>query len=199
MERDSTWLIMKYQKRKSGAGFTLVEILVVIFIISLLGVITFANYREGGKSIALQRAAYKLAQDIRRVQEKATAAEECPIALCGGPPPVIPARYAITFDIAYPSSYFLFADLNDNGKYETTGDNPDRKIDVINLEEEVRINQVFCGSVSKTDIWISFKSPDPRIEIRHPGECPKNGKIELITNSQTKTVEVNTAGLIEIH
>jgi len=180
-------------------SFTLVELLVSIFIIILLSGIIFANYRQSGRQFALQRAANKLAQDIRRAQQMAMSAKECPIAICGGPPAETPPRYGIEISTANPYYYFLYADRNDNGKFEPTGGKPDKKIEEITLKEGIKISQLFCGVSSKLDIWITFKSPDPMTEIRNPGECPSFGKIVLInTNNQTKAIEVNIVGLIEV-
>lgn len=177
-------------------GFTITELLVVIFIISLLSGLTFANYRQGGKQMSLQRVTHKLAQDIRKTEEMAIAATECPIRICGGPPPIIPPRYGIAFDIS-TTTYFLFADLNDNGKFEAS---PDKKIEEINLKEGIKIDKLFCGSNSENRIWITFKSPDPQIMFRLPGACSaSNVKVQLKgATGQTKTVEIYTSGLIEV-
>lgn len=186
-------------KKSYITGFTLVELLVSIFIIILMSGIIFANYRGGRREFALQRSANKLAQDIRRAQEMAMSTKECPIAVCGGPPAETPPRYGVEFTIDSPDYYVLFADRNDNGKFESGGTKPDKKVEEITLEKGVKINQLVCGDSAKTSIWITFKSPDPKTEIKHPGDCLTVATIQLInTDNQTKTISVNTVGLIEI-
>jgi len=168
------------------AGFTLVEILVSIFIIILLSGIIFANYRAGGQQFALQRSANKLAQDIRRAQAMAMGAKEYQGS--------VPPRYGLEFTTATSTSYILFADQNDNGTYEP----PDNEVERITFEEGVSINELFTIG-PKTKLWIAFKPPDPITEIRDPGGPRSLGRIQLIgANNQTKTIQVNQAGLIEI-
>jgi len=183
--------VKQFNNEKS---FTLVEILVSIFIIILLSGIIFANYRQSGQQFALQRSANKLAQDIRRAQAMAMGAKECPINKCGGPPAITPSRYGLEFTLSNPNYYILFADRNDNGTYEP----PDNEVETIPLEEGVSIDRLFTIA-SQTGLWISFKPPDPITVIRDPGGPRSLGEIRLIgANNQTKTISVNAAGLIGI-
>ena len=57
-------------------GFSLVEILVVIFIVGLLSSIVFINYQEVRGQLALNRAAHQLLQDLRRAQEMSMSATD---------------------------------------------------------------------------------------------------------------------------
>jgi len=179
---------MVFRRQKNEKGFTLTELLVVITIISLLTVLTFAQYNRGQKSFALQRSAHKLSQDIRRVQEMAMSAKER-----SG---VVPPRYGILFDTDSPDSYKLFSDINDNGTYQP----PDEIIETVYLEKGVEINEVFVWNPpsSKTEVFISFKPPDPSTEIRDPGGPRLVVRIQLIIESQTKNVFINKAGLIYV-
>ena len=170
----------------SKKGFTLVELMVVVSIIGLLSVVVFANYRAGEKQFALQRSAHKLAQDIRRAQNMAMSAKEFQGQ--------VPSRYGIEFgkDRDY---YILFADLNDNGKYEPGS--PDIEVEKITFEKGVRIQELFTPA-SETTVWVAFKPPDPLTTIRDPGERSIL-RIQLINvNNQTEIINVNKAGLIEI-
>jgi len=168
-------------------SFTLVELLVSMFIIVLIAGVVFANYRQGGQQFALQRSVNKLAQDIRRAQAMAMGASEYQGS--------VPPRYGVEFTTDNPDYYILFADNNDNGTYQS---NPDVEVEKIPLEEGVRIFELFTIS-PQTGLWISFKSPDPITEIRDPGGPRSLGGIRLIgANNQTKTISVNAAGLIEI-
>ena len=178
--------------QKKGAGFTLTELLTVIAIISIISVLVLPNYRAGERSFALQRSAHKVSQDLRRVQEMAMSAKECPVDKCGGPPAIVPSRYGIEFgkDRDY---YIFFADLNDNGKYETS----DREVERITFEKGVKIQELFTPD-SKITVWVAFKPPDPLTTIRDPGERLIL-RIQLINvNNQTKIISLNNAGLIAV-
>jgi len=57
-------------------SFTIIESLVVMFIIVLLSLIILPNYYSTKQQLAFQRSAFKLAQDIRVVQEMAMSTQE---------------------------------------------------------------------------------------------------------------------------
>jgi len=171
-------------------GFTLTEILVVLFIISLLSGLAFANFRQGGKQMALQRSAYKLAQDIRRVQEMAIAAKEY-----SGQ---IPPGYGIYIpkNVNY---YILYADTNPPGgnqRYDS-GD----EMETSTLESGI---QITSNLPSTSWVSINFQPPDPKITI-----TIVSGGITTTTVATTtlslisdpaiqKKVIINTVGLVEV-
>lgn len=178
----------KSMRVKFLTGFTLIELMVVVSIISLLSVIIFANYRSGERQLALQRSAYQLAQDLRRVQGMAMATREFEGE--------VPPRYGIEFT-KDQDSYILFTDINDNGKYEPGGGNPDRIVETIYLEKGAWVGELRTPS-SKTTVWVTFKPPDPLTTIRDPGER-EILRIQLTNlNNQTKIISLNKAGLIEV-
>jgi type II secretory pathway pseudopilin PulG len=167
--------------------FTLVEILVVVGVISLLTLLVLPQYRKGEGSLALQRAVHQLAQDIRRTQEMAASAAET-----NGVPP----RYGINLDLGSPDSYFLFADINDDGTYQSS----DEVIETINLEKKVSLHQFLAGDPpsSKTDVSITFSPPDPTTEIQGSGGPFSVVSVQLIGEGQIKSIRVNEAGLIYV-
>jgi len=63
-------------KIKNQKGFTLVEMLVVIFIVAILSAATLAAIRQGNKRSSVLRAAQRVAQDLRDAQNRALAAVE---------------------------------------------------------------------------------------------------------------------------
>ena len=161
-------------------GFTLVELLVSIFIIILMSGIIFANYRTGGQQFALQRSVNKLAQDIRRAQAMAMAAQEhssCPASYKFG--------YGIYLTTGESGHYILFADC-DNDKCYDSGE----MVEDINFEAGVKIKTLSGDPL----LYITFTPPDPTVNITPSAPA----SIELIIDSQSKTITVNQAGLIEI-
>jgi len=183
-------------------GFTLTEILIVLFIISLLTGITFANYRQGGKMMALQRSAYKLAQDIRRAQEMAIGARECKECT----PVQIPPRYGIYSPKPTDSTYLLFADVNNDGLYNPAVD----KI-IATTSYESGVNFINASGTNCTGAWppaglrrvhLTFSPPDPKVEliVGWPPQFTDCAEIimTLSYGSVTTSVRINQAGLIEI-
>lgn len=166
------------------AGFTIIELLVVIGIITILSGIMLLNYQTGKEQFALQRSAFKLAQDIRRVQAMAMSAREFESN--------VPSGYGIRFALGV-SNYILFADDNDNQDYDPGAD---RVMENIALEKGIEINDL-----SGPPLRITFTPPDPTVTIK-PG-AP--GWISLciigadcLDPSKTKTITINQAGLIGI-
>ncbi|MBL7155470.1 MAG: prepilin-type N-terminal cleavage/methylation domain-containing protein [Candidatus Portnoybacteria bacterium] len=167
---------------KSGAGFTLTELLVVMFIISLLSGLVLAGHRSGQKKYALSQATQQLVSDLRKAQNMAMSGVEMTGRSGYG-------IYANKDDI----SYTIYADKNDNSSYQ--GEPPDELIGTIDLPSQIKISFV-SPLLSKVDIF--FKPPEPTTYINANAGAGISGTItlELEGTSLTKMVTVTTAGLI---
>lgn len=184
------------EKNKRGAGFTLTESLIVIAIIAILSVLVFPYYHPARKQLALQRSANQLAQDVRRAQGMALAAEE--VGPSGAK--IIPeGGYGIYFK-STPQEIIIFVDCNSNSHFDpgnVCGEPPNKFSEEIenignNLESGVQIS----GLLPSSPLEIIFRPPDPVVVI-NGGE--DNATITLISiNGQTKSIKVNKAGLIYV-
>lgn len=167
-------------------GFTLIELLVVSSIIIFFSLIIIANYRTGEEGFRLQRAAYKLAQDIRRAEEMAMSTREFGYKTPKG-------GYGIYLNTSNSNSYILYADENGNERYDSASS--DFEVEKIYLEKGVFINSLSPGG----SISINFKPPQPQVKIN--GNLSGTASITLALESdsaKTKTIEVNSVGLIEV-
>lgn len=181
--------------RSKEKGFMLAEMLVVLFVILILTGLIVANYRAGQRQLALERAANKLAQDIRRVQEMAMSAQEV-----NGE---IPLRgYGIYLkDVPPPqihNSYILFANKADaTPDYFYYKEAADTVIEDISFEgEEIKIKDLNLPYLN-----IVFIPPDPIVFVGKDGETRDEAiiTISLIKDTtKTKTITVNKAGLVKI-
>lgn len=183
-------------------GFTLIEIVVVVSIMIILSTIVLVNYKSFGDQFALQRSANQLAQNIRRAQEMAMSAKECPAGITNCPAAGQPFSYiyGIYTKKSPPGqpvskSYILFADIDDDGEFKTAND---AVIEEIQLEKGIIVTGP-GGGIRKTHV--TFASPDPAIKIKINDDFKDEASIELSIEtdlSRTKTITVNKAGLIEI-
>ena len=191
----------KFQIPDSKAGFTLLEMLVVMVIITLLSVLVVANYQWGGYQLAIQRSGHILAQELRRTQEMSMSSREIT-----GPPPyyekVIPSGgYGLFLqELKNPPFYeiVIFADCDADRLWKpgarcgTPGQKFPEIIKYIELEKGVKIENLSpSGPLS-----IIFEPPDPIIIINE--ETDVSATIILSGETDIITVSVNQAGLIEI-
>lgn len=178
-------------------GFTIVEILMVMAIILILSTIILANYSAGQKELALQRAAHKLAQDIRRTQEMAMSSKDF-----GNPPTPSKGGYGIYFNVNEPNHYILFADCDNDKSYDVDGSaftcfsaeqftGYSELVEDISLEKSVKIGGISSG----LSLYITFVPPNPDADFYPDAQ---ESIITLTTGDSHKSVKINKAGLIEI-
>jgi len=164
-------------------GFTLVELLVVISIISLLSLLLLTNYRAGDAQLKLQRSSYKLAQDIRRAEEMAISAKDFQ--------GIIPGGYGIYFNLNQPSQYILFADLNSNKQYNVA-----EAVEILKFENTVSL-QTLVPISANNSLTVIFSPPDPTINFS-PDAASASITIKTVGAAIQKTIQINKVGLISV-
>jgi len=193
---------------KNEGSFTIIEMLIVVVMISILSAIILANYSAGQKELALQRAANKLAQDIRRAQEMTMSADDF-----GNPPPTpSTGGYGIEFNSNNLTYYILFADCNEDGIYTVTGSSPQcygakdftgypEKAEQIYFEKDITISALFAiisgAPVPTSPLRIIFIPPSPDAKFNNDPNIDE-AVITLTSGSNQKNVRINKAGLIKI-
>ena len=190
-----TFTLVLFKERK---GFTLIELMVVMVIITIITTIVLMNYRSGDQQLALNRAANKLAQDIRRAQEMTMSAAQC--EPCGD---TVPPGYGVVLSRGvWATRYRIYADDGDE-----EFDAGDTIIgEPIDLEAGVFIKWVAIDSspANCQSGIVNFKPPDPIVNISSHGPN-RTGEpwIEItlaleLDDSKTKIVKVNQVGLIYV-
>lgn len=164
-------------------GFTLTELLVVIFIMTVVSGIVMARYRSGERLYILQIAAQEVMGDIREVQNMAlsgqTYQDEAPL---GG--------FGINFRLTAPSVYTIFADLDGDHTYDAG-----ELIEEIDLNSRVQINSLApAGTLN-----IVFTPPRPTVYINGATSGSGTVTLRLIQETGTKTITITSTGVIEIN
>ena len=186
--------ISRFIKKK---GFSLVEMLVVIFISALLSTLIIVNYRAGQEKYNLGQAAQQLASDIRRIQNSALTGR-----IQGADTPVgygIYIKSVTQYKLFYNSTLIPPAWAE---RYKETGSPSSINIDIINLSSGLTFN---AGSVGHC---VFFAPPDPTTFIdgnsSGPGSspitftlCPSNCSCPGGCSNK-KTITVDIGGRIDI-
>ncbi|MFA6171140.1 MAG: prepilin-type N-terminal cleavage/methylation domain-containing protein [Patescibacteria group bacterium] len=167
--------------RINNKGFTIVEMLVSVFIIALLTAIFLANYRSGGGNLELKNAAQKMASDIRLAQSYSLNGKRF----------LNSSDWGVYFNKP-GNAYSLFADTC-SPKPCTPGWSAGENYLTIPLPANIEISQISSGNTAT----VVFIPPDPDILI--------NGSASEATitlrnkkTSNTLIVHFNKLGLIEV-
>lgn len=167
-------------------GFTLVELLVVIFMITILSTLVFFDYGSSSKVFELDRTSQKMAQDMRMMQQKALS------GIGGG---VDTNGYGLYFSVS-DNNYLIYENNNDDPRYDTG----DSIIETINLSPDVGIENLKRDNISLSNLSISFFPPGPITYIENYFTNTEGSIIlYLVDNaSEKRVVKINNSGRIEI-
>lgn len=178
-------------------GFTLIEILIAIAVITILSTVIFANYHSIEKNYALKRSTSQLATDIRQVEKMVLGANNFDGKFPEG-------GYGIYITIR--TNPIIFADIKQEGedkqneKYDYN-----EKVDEIKLEPDVEISKITDNKNNDHNIvHIIFLAPIPKIIFTDESGTDINDineiKIKLLKqdSAKTQTIKINKVGRIEI-
>jgi len=199
-------------------GITLIEIVVVIFIIALFSTILIVNFPEIQRRMALSRSTYKLAQDLRRTMDLSLSG--VPLKDINGSAIAVKG-YGVYINMSNNTQYLIYADVDSSHAYNgedffctsqeyaevqgnvSTRDTTDCVIETINLTEESlsiyikRINNIDYPLNGFTSI--NFSPPNPVINITNRSNNTEIGIVLGIIGVTTeRTVSINTSGAINV-
>lgn len=170
-----------------SAGFTLIEVLVIIAIIGFMSGAMFTGQKTGEDNRKLNIDSQKLVQNLRKAQSYAMSAKKSD---CAGNT-IIP--YGISFNSSSASNYLLVADCNNNKIYDSA---TDVLISTIILSDSA-INSISPSSGGFLEIF--FAPPIPQTYINTSVADAVNGVITLCGKRQTalcKSIIINMRGTI---
>jgi len=166
------------------SGFTLIEMMTVLFIMAMISGLVFANYRSGNQQFALENQAYSLAQDLRKVQEMAMSSKEV-----GG---VEPAGYGIYFEEG-GLGYKVYADVSSpqNNQYDVAD---------YTVEDVAFARYIYILSSIPNELSVNYSPPEPVTTLTGTGGEVAQATIVLGMQGTTltRTIVVNRGGLIYV-
>lgn len=200
--------------KNSSAGMTLIEIIVVIFIVAIFSLILIGDFPEIEKRYALSGAAYKLAQDVRRAQDLGLSAVQL-LDVSGSPIAVKGYGIYVNLAVLPTTQYIIYADVdgsqtfnNDLAKacnlYDLSpgqGDTGDCKIETININENNQSLYIEgAENVVGNNVSVNFSPPGPTINIENLAQGHSEISIILGVGPgiTTRAVLINTSGLISV-
>ena len=207
--------------KNSSDGITLIELIIVIFVIGMLTMILVSDFPKIQRQYALSSATYKLSQDLRKTED---------MGLSGVPindqnaTPIAVKGYGIYFNRTQsPTKYLIYADVaagplakQYDGDFTTLCSNETGNVISDCIIETVDISNVSQGGNSSLSISnitdynggnsyinngvsINFNPPNPTTTITtNPILNGSIIKINLFNGLTTRTVEVNISGLINV-
>ncbi|GMX58987.1 MAG: hypothetical protein MCSN_6420 [Candidatus Microsyncoccus archaeolyticus] len=183
-------------KNSFQKGLTLVEMLIVISIAVLFSAMVFGNYNVGKEGLALERAAQKLSQDLRRAQE---------MGLSGYFPTGFNAA-GLYFDESSPAtSYILYNNSTSDATNYYYQSSTDSIRETINIETGIKICNIIDddnGSITyPTTRSVSFAPPEPVTRIENDNTLHNVSIVLCIIsdNTKTRTININNVGRIDVN
>jgi prepilin-type N-terminal cleavage/methylation domain-containing protein len=185
-----------YQRLFLYAGFTLIELMVVIAIITILMTVMLSGRSDLTDRLNLKNQAYELSGMIRQAQAYSlgvrSASGEFNIS------------YGVSFDRDTSSTAVFFADKNRNGKYDSAGG---EAIQIYAIPYGITLNRMYgrlpSGAESDDNVFklvVTFNRPSPSAVVKllnHGGDqvdgrlapgrvvlkSPKGSEISVIIDS----------------
>lgn len=192
---------MSYSSKKTD-GFTLIELLVSIAIITVITSVVLVNHNRFNGSIFLGNLSYDVALSVRQAQIYGLSVREF-----GGS---FNIGYGVHFDDATPTSFFIFADIDRNQRYNVATDSI---VETLTITRRNAISK-FCATpfgINQTEkctdsgtpistLDIAFNRPDPEAVITDNfGLSYASARIEVMSEEgETRNVVVEGTGQISV-
>ncbi|MBU4480160.1 type II secretion system GspH family protein [Patescibacteria group bacterium] len=151
----------------TNKGFSLVELIVVVGIVLMITSSVLYNHSHFSGAFTLESLAYEVALTVREAQFFGLNVREANIGVG-----TFDTGYGVYFDMASPTSFIFFADLNRNRFYDGVSE----LLDIYNITQGNSITNLCLDSacaLSATELTISFSRPNPDAYIKtdNPAEC----------------------------
>lgn len=192
----------KRSNLRAQRGFTLIELMVVTIIVLIITATLLFRQSSFSSTTLLRSLSYSVALSVRQAQVFGTSVRESSIGSTNFAP-----AYGLYFSAGSPSSYILFADLNNNAQYDSGEDTQ-----VFRVSRGYSINNA-CAVISgvltekctkEGDIdflTILFKRPNPDAVFMtsRAGETYSQAHIQIRSaGGATRSITVTSTGQISV-
>lgn len=147
---------------KRYSGFTLVEMLVSIAIISMVSGVVIFNYPKFNEKVLINRAAREFVTTLRDAQARSVNVNQFGSAF--------PENYGVHIHrgVAAPYNYAFFSDTDDNKKYDRTSpcNTSAECVNEFNFTNSITISRIQTPIPSDLDdLHVLFYRPDPTMRF----------------------------------
>lgn len=157
------------QRKKTNAGYTIVELLVVIGIIVILSTVVIFKSTGFNDTTVLSNLTHDIALTIRQAQNYSTNVRESTFG--GGS--TYNTGYGLELTPGSPSSFFIFSDSQISGTPFIYDSSVDSQASVYRLDNGYTIQRICASNGSADDVClsndqfvnISYLRPDPEATI----------------------------------
>ncbi len=189
---------------KKQNGLTMIELLTVMSIIIILTSVVFGNYKIGNNTQALDRAAQKLAQDFRRVNEMSVSGKAMDSTI---------NAYGIYFDkTTTPNSklYIVYKNNKNVSNYTYSSSDSDVIAETIDIERGVKICDILdrittpASESSADTASVSFVPPEPVVymdaDYTNHETVIKLGieSDNCVSTAKFKYIKINHVGRVDV-
>ena len=197
--------------QKSGAGFTFVELLISMAIVTFIMSVVLYNYGVFNDNLALSSAGQEMVIAVRQAQTYGLNVKE--VSVGGGH---FSSAYGIYFyPSGEPTNYYIFADTNGNQRYDTgtgCGSGNTECIERLTLRNGVIMSGICdinnaCpppGGVRRMNATYLRPNPDADIRFKTNINAPSGGPQQtgkiILTSPKGKTliVTIENSGQVSV-
>lgn len=171
----------------NSAGFSLIELLITIAIVTIVTGIAITRYASFNSTVLLNSQAYEIATDIRLVQSYAVSASG------------VLGNYRAPFGIAFATnagSYTLFQDLN-NDAQPSEGET----VEVVPIGSSFILSEICRGNdCDLSSLYILFQRPNFNPFFYSDTGSGNDIVLRIASDDETAstTVLVNQAGYVSV-
>ena len=192
-----------FSNKKNGAGFTLIELMIVISIVGVLSLVVMFNYSTFNDRLALSSAGQEMAIAVRQAQVYGLNVRE---SSSGN----FTSAFGVFIDpVSSPSTYYIFADKDGNDLYDVgngCGTALTECVEAIAIRNGVRITSIntLLGCIGNRSLHITFLRPNPDAIITFANlggnsVCLLQPNAQIVLTSpknSTLTVNVESTGQV---
>ena len=174
-------------------GYTILELLVVVAIISVLSVMTISNFPQAKLQFSLSRVANQFEQDVRRAQQLALSSLEFTDSS-----DVVHSVKGYGVNMLNNKEYIIYADSLD----ESGQNNQQYDVGVDYIVETINFSLTEPGIIIKEAVGdgVHFNPPNPITTFQSELELGNLDVVFAFESDLTKikTVSIHGTGLVEI-